>query len=390
MQQLWTMTLYDLRQRIRDRSVIVFAIVVPLALISVFNLVFGDTEEVELRPVTVVTVTPAGDDLAATIPEVLAQVDIPGLDITVEPGSATEARDRVESGDAHLGLVVPEGFGADVQAGRAVTLEAVQGDAREIESQIVLSVVDGVLQQFEAASVAAAAGARAGIPPEELAQVAEQAVSARPEYQLALGETSPEQLGTAGSLVAGQAGLFMLFTVGFGVLGLVVERETGTLARLRSMPMRPELIIAAKALVSFLMGVVATSILLGVGGLLFDASFGALLPVAVIVVCAVAAATTLMFVIARIARTSEQAGVAQSVVAMLLGIAGGAFFPIQAPGLLGELLDLNPVAAFTRGLGITAGGGGLTDIGTPVAVLLGFGLVMLVVSRLVPDRGAAS
>ena len=37
--------------------------------------------------------------------------------------------------------------------------------------------------------------------------------------------------------MAGQAGLFLLFTVGFGVTGLLAEREPGTLARLRSMPM---------------------------------------------------------------------------------------------------------------------------------------------------------
>ena len=49
-----------------------------------------------------------------------------------------------------------------------------------------------------------------------------------------------------------------------------------------------------------------------------------------------------------------------------------------------------PVAALLRGLGTTSGGGGLADIGTPVAIMLGFAVVMLVVSRLVPDRGVLS
>jgi ABC-2 type transport system permease protein len=53
------------------------------------------------------------------------------------------------------------------------------------------------------------------------------------------------------------------------------------------------------------------------------------------------------------------------------------------------VLDLNPVAAFMRGLGITAGGGGITDIGVPVAIMLGFAVVMVVRPALVPDRGAA-
>ena len=48
------------------------------------------------------------------------------------------------------------------------------------------------------------------------------------------------------------------------------------------------------------------------------------------------------------------------------------------------------VAALLRGLGTTSGGGGLADIGVPVAIMLGFGALMLAASRLVPDRGALS
>ena len=46
---------------------------------------------------------------------------------------------------------------------------------------------------------------------------------------------------------------------------------------------------------------------------------------------------------------------AQSILAMVLGIAGGAFFPVQGTGLAATLLDLNPIGAFIRGLGISAG-----------------------------------
>jgi ABC-2 type transport system permease protein len=154
------------------------------------------------------------------------------------------------------------------------------------------------------------------------------------------------------------------------------------------MPMRPGLIVAGKALVSFVLGLVATTVLLTVGSRLFDVSFGSPTAVAVLVVAAVAAATSLMFIIVRLARTSEQANILQSILALLLGIAGGAFFPIAASGMVGQLLDLNPIAAFIRGLGITAGGGGLADIGAPLAIMVGFALACLAISRVIPDRGA--
>lgn len=388
--QLRAMVVSDLRQRVRDKSVLIFALVVPLALMYVFNLVFGDADDLELRPVTVAFSMPQGDPLGQVMADTLDEVEVDELVVTLVDTAEDEVRDQVDDGDADLGVIVPDGFASAVREGRAVDVRAIEGDGAEVETQIVLSVVDGVLEQLTAGAVTAAAGGAVGLPPDELAALAEASVAEQPAYSLVEGEASSEQLDSAGALVAGQAGLFLLFTVGFGVLGLVAEREMGTLARLRSMPMRPGLVVAAKAMVSFVLGVVATSVLLVTGALLFGVDFGSAPAVAVLVLLVVAAASTLMFVVARVARTSEQAGIVQSIVALVLGIGGGAFFPINAAGVLGRLLDLNPVAAFTRGLGITAGGGGLTDLGGPVAIMLGFGVVMTLAARLLPDRGAAS
>ena len=382
---LWVMTLSDLRQRIRDRSVLIFALVVPLALMFVFNLTFGGATDLDLEPVTVGVSAPADDPLAQPVVAALAGVE--GLDVTVREVTAEEAKAQARSGDAALGIVVPQGFGRAVTQGQGAVVDVTEGDGAGIEGDILLSIVQGVLDRLHAGAVAAAAGVEAGVAGDRVSTLAQQAAALAPDVALAEGEPSNEQLSTTGALVAGQAGLFLLFTVGFGVLGLAAERQQGTLARLRSMPMKSGLIVAAKGMVSFVLGVVATSILLTAGALFFGVSFGSPVAVAAVVVCAVVAATSLMFVIARVARTAEQANIAQSILALLLGIAGGAFFPITASGPAGRLLDLNPIAAFTRGLGITSGGGGLADIGAPVAVMLGFAVLTLLVSRVVPDRG---
>jgi ABC-2 type transport system permease protein len=390
MRQLVTLTATDLLQRVRDTSVIVFALVVPLALMFVFNLVFGNADEPEFDAVTVAVAAPAGDDMAAIVIGAVRSLDGELFDVTVDETDEATARARVDDGDAALALVLPDGFGDAARTGTPVTVEAVRGDQARIETDVVLSVVDGVLDQFAAGAVAARAGLAEGVPPEQLGPLAELATTRGPDYELAAGEAATEQLGEGAALVAGQAGLFLLFTVSFGVTGLLVERETGTLARLRSMPMPTSFIVASKALVSLVLGIVATSVLLTAGGLLFDVDFGAPLPVGVLIVCATAAGTSVMFVIARIVRTSEQASVATSIVALVLGIGGGAFMPVSASGALAVVLDLNPVAAMLRGLGITAAGGGITDLGVPIAIMLGFAVVMVGLSRVVPDRGALS
>jgi ABC-2 type transport system permease protein len=53
---------------------------------------------------------------------------------------------------------------------------------------------------------------------------------------------------------------------------------------------------------------------------------------------------------------------------------------------VGTALDVNPVAALGRGLGITSGGGGVADLGTQLATLIGFAVVALVVAQLIPER----
>jgi len=383
--KLWTLTAYDLLQRVRDRSVLIYGLVVPLALMYVFNLTFGGTEDLELQPVTVAAAVPPGDQLAASVVRALAASK--ALEIAVEEVAADEAAARVAAGDADVALVVPEGFAAQVMAGNGPAVEVTESAEAGLESDIVLSVVDGVLAELAAGSVAAAAAAEAGVPQDRLNAVAQRVAGQGPAIGLVEGRASDEQLSTSGALVAGQAGLFLLFTVGFGVLSLVAEREQGTLARLRSMPMPAGLVVAAKALSGFLLGVVSTAVLLTLGSLFFDVSFGSPVAAAVLVLSAVAAGTSLTFIVARVARTSEQANTVQSIVALVLGIAGGAFFPITARGLAGRLVDLNPIAAFTRGLGITSGGGGLSDIGAPVTVMLGFAVVAWLASRLLPDRG---
>lgn len=391
MRQLLALTAFDLLQRIRDKSVIIFALVVPLALMSVFNLVFNAADDLELKPLTVAMSAPADDDLAQVLITVLRGLDeADGLDVSVEEVDEATGRAYVDDGDAAIALVVPAGFAQDARAGQAVSVEAVRGDEAGIEADIVLSVTDGVLQQFASGAVTARAGLAEGITPAELGEFVAQATTGGLEYDLIRGEASDEQLEAGAALVAGQAGLFMLFTVGIGVSGLLIERENGTLARLMSMPIPRGLIVASKALVSLVLGVVSTSVLLALGSVLFDADFGSVPAVAVLVVCAATAGTSVMFLIVRVAHTSEQAGIATSIVALVLGIGGGAFFPVVSTGIFARLLDLTPVTALLRGLGTTAGGGGLTDIGIPAAIMLGFAAVMVLVSRVVPDRGALS
>ena len=251
-------------------------------------------------------------------------------------------------------------------SGQPAAVRLVEGNGASLETSVLISVVQGVVDQFAAGTVTASAAGISGLPPQELAALAQRAAAG----------------------AAGQAGLFLMFTVGFGVLGLLAEREQGTLARLRSMPISAGTVVTAKACTGCILGVVATTVLLTAASALFGVSFGSPLVVAALILSVVAAATSLTFIVARLVRTAEQANVAQSILAMVLGIAGGAFFPVQGTGFAGTILDLNPIGAFIRGLGISAGGGNLADVAAPIGVMLVFAVAGTLLSRVLPDRGA--
>lgn len=381
-----------LRQSLRDKSFFIFGIAVPLALMTVLNLVVGGAMNPELDEVEVSISADADDPAGAGLLGALGGLSDngeSGLGVTLTEGSEDEVRDAIADGEAGIGIIVPPTLVADATAGQPGSVTVLQSEG-SLETVIVTSVVRAVVERVNASVQTAGAGIELGVSPEAAGALAQQVATGESPLTLQTAEPASEQLDPSAQLVAGQAGLFLIFTVGFGVLSLLTEREQGTLSRLRSMPLRPSLIVTAKVAASFILGLVATSVLLTAGSLLFDVAFGPIPLVALLVIGASAAATALMFIVIKVVRTAEQAGVAQSILAMVLGMAGGAFFPVAASGLLATVLDLNPIAAFVRGLGIVSGGGDLADLTMPLLTLAGFAALCWVIARILPNRGLAA
>jgi ABC-2 type transport system permease protein len=184
-----------------------------------------------------------------------------------------------------------------------------------------------------------------------------------------------KELDQKSFFAAGMAVFFLFFTVQFGVTSLLEERNDGTLARLLAAPISRASILGGKLLTSFLLGTISMTVLAVATTLLFGASWGNPLGVAVLVVAAILAATGIMALIATLARNAEQAANWQSVVAVILGLVGGTFFPVsQAPGVLSRLTFVAPQAWFLRGLGDLRGGS-ISVVWVPALAMLIFAVV---------------
>jgi ABC-2 type transport system permease protein len=110
--------------------------------------------------------------------------------------------------------------------------------------------------------------------------------------------------------------------------------------------------------------------------LLMGADWGAPLGVTILVVTGVLAAVGIMGLVAAVAKTPEGAANLGSIIAVILGMLGGTFFPIGTAGsFLASLTYLTPHAWFLRGLGDLSSEAPWTAALPAAAAMLVFALI---------------
>lgn len=333
--------LKDLRQRSRDSTLIVFAVVLPLGLAFLFNLAFGSAD----RPLEArYGVVGSG----AFADQVLVPMQQAGhIDELRRLSSPDEGRALAERGELDAVFVVTP-----------AAIDVIGNVDAPIAVQVAREVAQSYATEERGARLAAAV---AGVSPDKLAP---QPIAVVQDDTLAT-----RQLDTTTRNAAGTAIFFLFFALMFCFTSLFAERSGGTLARLMAAPIPRAAILGGKLMSGVLTGIVGLALLVAATTLLMGASWGHLAWVGALGLSAVLAAAGLMAVVATFARTAEQAANWQSVVATVLGLAGGSFFPI-AP----QLSMFTPHHWFLEGLAELRGGGAVL---LPVAVLLGFALLTL-------------
>ncbi len=163
---------------------------------------------------------------------------------------------------------------------------------------------------------------------------------------------------------AAMAIMFVFFATQYGALALLAERQDGTLSRLLAAPIPASAILLGGALASLALGFVSMLVLVGATSTFGKADWGPPLPVLVLVVSAVVAASGISILLAGFARTAEGAGGVNAIVALILSAIGGVFIPLsQAPELLGRIALITPHAWFLRAIDtLSVPGAGIVQI----------------------------
>jgi ABC-2 type transport system permease protein len=377
----WLICLKDLKARIRDRSAPMIGIVVPLGLAIIFNAIFGsaagNSKAIDLGVVD----ADHGPVAGVLVNQVLGNVGRSGLIAIHQLATEAEARARTANGSFNAVIVIPPGFSGAVQSNQPASLQVIGNVDSPISAEIARSIAEGFSADLNgvrlavATVLASAGGGPTAARPERVQLLAARAAAAGTPVAVQDASTTTKELNPKTFYAAGMAVFFVFFTVQFGVTSMLEERSNGTMARLLAAPIARGSILGGKLLTSFLLGSLSMGVLVVATSVLFGASWGNPVGVAVLIAAAVLAAMGIMSLITTLARTAEQAANWQSVIAVVLGLFGGTFFPVsRAPGVLSKLTFVTPQAWFLRGLGDLRGGQ-LSVIWLPTLAMAGFAVV---------------
>ncbi len=356
----------DLRQRLRDRSALLMAIVVPLVLASIFGLIFHNAISGRLTFKLGLVDQDRGPAAQAFVAEALAPLQRSGLIAVRREPTLGAARSATEQGKVSATFVLPAGLSAAIGHGRPSTLRVLGSVDATIGTQVAQSIAQSYAERIDTVRIASAATGATAIG-------AAQVAATPSPVSIADNSTKSRQLDAGTFYAAGMAVFFLFFTVQFGISSILEERRDGTLARMLVAPVHASAILVGKLLTSLVLGFASMGVLAIATHFLLSAHWGNVLGVAALIAAGVLAATCVMALVATLARTPEQAQSSQAMVALVLGMLGGTFFPVaQAGGLLATLSLATPQAWFLRGIEDLTGGAGPGAVLGPVAAILAF------------------
>lgn len=422
----------DVRRTFTDRNLLLLMLVTPFMLSIILALALGNINASSFNNIPVVVVnldegaTTGGGEVNygqvfvdSLVPGAAAESGTPAceadetdaadgdglslFDLTnaVLVDDADAARQLVSGGDYVAAVIIPADYSVTLvsaQAGDDPAAIEVYGDTvRAISAEIIRSVVASINNQIVTGQIAVNATVSSLVADGQIPNVSQDTfacVFSASFYTLGITQENVEGVQTNPLVLFGsaQAAFFALFTASGGATAILEERRDGTLQRMLVSPTSRQDILLGK-----LLGVFAT-VLAQLAFLLLSFTvvnsllereltfvWGTNFVLIVLLLLATAlSAASIGMILAAAARTIEQSSVVGSIVALFMGMFGGAFFPIDVLGPVEFVTRLSIVNWASEGFTELSNGG--TDILLNIAVLIALGGVFFVTSLVIFNR----
>jgi ABC-2 type transport system permease protein len=362
-----------MRQRLRDRSALLFAVVTPLGLAHAFSILIPNDFQAFHTHFVIVDLD-GGPSASHLADEAFGAIASAGVADVSRAATEDEARAILDAGDAGAVVVIPAGFSQAIASGTPTQVRLLGGEF-PASFEVARSVMTRFAAEAGAAQLLIATALDAGGP--ELVTQASAMLSAPPPIAVIDAVPPARQASLATFYAAAMAIMFVFFATQYGALAIHADRQTGTLSRHLAAPLTAGAILLGGTIASLVLGLLAMTVLVLGSSLLAHATWGAGPLVAVLLFAGVFAASGISMLVSTVAQTPQQAGILNSIVALSLAAIGGVFLPLsQAPQSIVVLSQITPHAWFLRAIDTLADqSAGLADILPSLAVLMAMGAV---------------
>lgn len=349
------MFLYEFKMTLREREVLFWMFIFPIALMLILGFIFGSSGDIKLE---VGVVDLDDSQVSQAIVQALEGIDA----IVVTDGSEDEERSALKDDDRSAVIIIDKGFGDKVMQGQSGEITMIINQSDVNTAQITSGTLRGIIDKIG----------------QKMANVPEMITINEEE------ESDVEDFSYVDFMVPGVLAIVIMFG---GIMGysdeVAVRREKGILRRVKVSPISLPTFLGAGMTIVVIVALIQAVILLILGVLVFSIKInGNYFYMAVVVIIGAMSFVALGFMISSLAKNSKSATLAANAVAMPMMFLSGIFFSVEwVPAAIGVIARMMPLYYFGEALReVMINGANLADVWVDLAVLIGFGLVCFVIA----------
>jgi len=346
-----------------------FSLVILAPVIQLVMLAYAATTDVRNVPVVF-----ADADRSATSRELISRFDqSPTFTVVDVVTAGTDINSYLERGDAWIAVAIPPGFGDEIAAARSQTVQVIADGSDSNSAGVSLGY---------ATSVIAAFGGEVAVRANQVTGQRAAAAATGPSMEAQVRVWFNPRLESRDFMIPGIVALLLLvITTNLSSMGIVREKELGTLEQLNVTPLGRSELILGKLLPYALVGIIDVVLVLAVAVLWFEVPLRGSL--------ALLLATTLIYLlstlglgllVSTLSSTQQQAMMTTTFFFLMPMIyLSGFVFPIEnMPAAIQPFTYLIPLRYFLVILrSIFLKGVGLETIWPETLALAGWGVVIL-------------
>lgn len=366
----------DLLELTRVKMLLVMLVLMPLIMMLMVGYMYPTNGSINHLPVGLANLDTENDNSASHIfvGQLEAINNSTGMMNLSSATSFADVKTKIQNGDIYGGIVIPENFSENLMMGKQATITIITDQSNPQISQTMQSVLTQVIDRMGT-------------------ELAKQNLGVD-NYQTTLTKIEPYNVQISG-IVPGTPNYFQF--VAPGIIAMVVmmslmtalpraishEKEVGTLDGMMAAPVNRLSILLGKTIAQMVRGIIQGVVILVLAVVLFGVTIEGSIPlIFALLLLGVFSFVGLGIVITSFAKNEETAAMIMMTIMFPMMFLSGVFFPIQQmPGFMQGISKVLPLTYATTALRkVMTLGAGIPAIATELAVLIGFGTVMIMIA----------